>query len=228
MKKKKQLIYLYANPTEQKYICTGISADDVWQAIKSRNMDIVLIKSDVLGDRCINNFEIINECNIDNFLLEYTYGDLCFIDCNHIENLYELDDEEIAEMLFIGHMSRPLRSPFIGKIGNKLVYIGHDNDYFCKLYCVNDNDFYNILKIKLHSALKKQCKIIIDLNCSFLNECKQGLLIDLNDIHINDKNINIPYYVIGKFDNMDEIINNSESIKENKTQKQLHGITKIT
>lgn len=219
MKKEKQLIYLKTNPVEREYICMGISVYDIWKAIKATNTDIILIKSDELGDECINNFEIICEDNIDSFLSKYRYGDLCFMDCNNREKMCELNDNEIAEMLFIGHMNRPLNSPFVKKIGNRIVYIGHDNDYFCKLYCVNNNDFYNVLNIKIQSYIHKKYKANIRLEYSFIEECIKGLLIDLDDIYINNKNVVMPYYIIGFFNNMDKIINRSEVLKQDSLQK---------
>ncbi len=219
MNKEKQLIYLKTNPVEHEYICMGISVYDIWKAIKTINTDIVLIKSDDLGDKCINNFEIIYEDNIDDFLSKYRYGDLCFMDCNNREKMYELNDNEIAEMLFIGHMNRPLNSPFVEKIGNKIVYIGHDNNYFCKLYCINNNDFYSVINIKFQSYIHDKYKINIHLGYSFMEECINGLLIDLDDIYISNRNVVMPYYVIGFFNNMDEIINRSNFLKQDKPQK---------
>ena len=198
MNKEKQLIYLKTNPVEHEYICMGISVYDIWKAIKTINTDIVLIKSDDLGDKCINNFEIIYEDNIDDFLSKYN---------------------EIAEMLFIGHMNRPLNSPFVEKIGNKIVYIGHDNNYFCKLYCINNNDFYSVINIKFQSYIHDKYKINIHLGYSFMEECINGLLIDLDDIYISNRNVVMPYYVIGFFNNMDEIINRSNFLKQDKPQK---------
>ena len=219
MKKEKQLIYVKTNPIEHEYICMGISVCDIWKAIETINSDIILIKSDDLGDECINNFEIIREDNIDDFLSRYCYGDLCFMDCNNKEKISELNDNEIAEMLFIGHMKRPLNSPFIQKIGNRIVYIGHDNDYFCKLYCSNNSDFYDILNMKIQSYVFRKYKINVNLGYSFMKECINGLLMDLDDIYIYNRNVTMPYYIIGFFDNMDEIINRSKVLKQNKSQK---------
>lgn len=219
MKKGKQLIYVKTNPIEHEYICMGISVCDIWKAIKTIDTDIVLIKSDDLGDECINNFEIIYEDNVCDFLSRYCYGDLCFMDCNNKEKMSELNDNEIAEMLFVGHMKRPLNSPFVKKIGNRIVYIGHDNDYFCKLYCANNSDFYNILNIKIQSYIHKKYKINVNLEYSFIEECINGLLIDLDDTYINNRNVVMPYYIIGFFNNMDEIINRSEFFKQDKFQK---------
>ena len=221
MEKEKQLIYVKTNPIEYEYICMGISVCDIWKAVKTINSDIILIKSDDLGDECINNFEIIYEDNIDDFLSRYRLGDLCFMDCDNKEKMRELNDNEIAEMVFIGHMQRPLNSPFMKKIGNRIVYAGHDNDYLCKLYCADKSDFYDILNTKIQSYIFRKYKINVNIGYSFMEECVNGVLIDLDDICVYNESVTMPYYIIGFFANMDEIINKSKALKQCKLQKSI-------
>lgn len=58
---KPQLIYLKANENDNEYICMGISALDIREALGDRLEHIMLIKSEYLGDDCINNFEILSD-----------------------------------------------------------------------------------------------------------------------------------------------------------------------
>lgn len=211
------MIYIKTNPLKHEYICMGISASDVYKVL---NTDIVLIKSDYLGDECINNFEIISSENIDKCLSEYRFGDLCFLDCNNRENVRKLNDDEIAQMLFIGHMKRPMNSPFINKLGNSIVYMGHDDDYFCKLYCVSCDIFLDILNMKLRSYTGQYYKISKNLDC-FFKDCADGILIDLAGIAESKGKRSMIYYVIGEFDNMDEIINNSKALIQQNQKKEV-------
>lgn len=211
------MIYIKINPLKHEYICMGITASDVYRAL---NTDIVLIKSDYLGDECINNFEIIRSENIDKYLSEYRFGDLCFIDCNNIESVREVTDNEIAQMLFIGHMKRPMNSPFINKLGNSIVYMGHDDDYFCKLYCVSCDVFLDILNMKLRSYTGQYYKISKNSDC-FFKDCADGILIDLAGIAGNNENRRLIYYVIGEVDNMDEIINNRKALIQQNQKKEV-------
>ena len=211
------MIYIKTNPLKHEYICMGITASDVYRAL---NKDIVLIKSEYLGDECINNFEIIRSENIDKYLSEYRFGDLCFLDCNNIETVRELTDDEIAQMLFIGHMKRPLNSPFINRLGNSIVYMGHDDDYFCKLYCVSRDVFLDILNMRLRSCTGQHYKISKNSDC-FFKDCADGILIDLAGIAGNNENRRLIYYVIGGFDDMDEIINNSEALMQQNQKKEV-------
>ena len=212
---KSQLIYLKANENDNEYICMGISALDIREALGDRLEHIMLIKSEYLGDDCINNFEILSDAkHVDEVLSGYRFGDLCFTDYADKTRINKLTDNEIAELLFIGHMHRPINRPFIDTLGNKIIYIGHDNAFWCKLYCSFDI-FCEIVKATINSHTGKN--LLLDISKKYLSI---GILVDMKECN----GAGVPFYSIGAYSNMDEIINDFSNIKKQCAMQRLRSV----
>lgn len=119
---------------------------------------------------------------------------------------------EIAELLYLGHMFKPVKSPFFERIGNRYAYLAYDDGWFCRLYLRYYYDFQEILANKIiHTVSKSKRRKIYplseELQKQLLSLAVNGLLIDFSDVLIGDKFIEIPIYTIGKFLDMDEMYN---------------------
>ena len=152
----KDILYLKSNIKNCEYLYSGISFNDFIKSLNNKFENIVLLKADYIGNSFRRNFEIIEGIeNIIKLAKEDIYGDFSFVDCSKNDSIEKLEDMEIAELLFLEHMKYPLNSPFFDALGNRFVYLSHDNDFYCKLYCKTENDILNMLSYKIQNKLTK-------------------------------------------------------------------------
>jgi|GEM_PF-596828 len=239
----KDILYLKSNIKNCEYLYSGISFNDFIKSLNNKFENIVLLKADYIGNSFRRNFEIVEGIeNIIKLAKEDIYGDFSFVDCSKNDSIEKLEDIEIAELLFLEHMKYPLNSPFFDALGNRFVYLSHDNDFYCKLYCKTENDILNMLSYKIQNKLTKLIcgltskpsdlsfrftikntiskKLGIDvvesiLPKKLLNLSESGLLIDFNDIELSNNTVILNLYIIGKTTDMDNIINNKNDYKVN-------------
>ena len=119
---------------------------------------------------------------------------------------------EIAELLYLGHMFKPVNNPFFDKIQNRFAYLVHDDGWFCRLYCREYTDFQEIIANKIvgevsTSKRRKIYPISEEIKQQLMNIAENGLLIDFNNMLRFSNSIEIPIYSIGKFLDMDEMYN---------------------
>lgn len=180
---------------------------------------LLLLKAEYYG-RCFRSktkFEIVDQEEINDFLNEdvHSYGDFSWVDFNSVENIEKLEPMEIAELLYLGHMFKPITSPFFDKIENRYAYLAHDDGWYCKLYCKEYSDFKEIIANKIidmvsTSKRKNIYPLSEELKAKLISIAENGLLIDFSNISKFNNTIQIPIYCIGKIFNMDEMYNNLE------------------
>src|SRR5690606_13912669 len=92
-------------------------------------------------------FDYVNQENIKQLITDnvYDYGDFCWLDFDDEEKLDLLSNEEIAELLFLGHMKNHLRAPFYGKLSNRFAYLADEDGLLNKTYYKSWVDFYHVL-----------------------------------------------------------------------------------
>ncbi|MBA5770603.1 hypothetical protein H3285_29620, partial [Escherichia coli] len=73
------------------------------------------------------------------------FNPLCWIDFEDVELLNQLTPQEVAEMLYLAHTRRHLRSPFYYKLQNNFVYLTREDGRYNKVYYRNLNHFYMLL-----------------------------------------------------------------------------------
>ena len=134
------------------------------------------------------------------------------MDFNQRENFEKLEPLEIADLLYLGHMFEPVRSPFFDRIQNRYAYLAHDDGWYCKLYCRFFRDFEDVIANKIVSMVSTSKRRRIyplssDLKKNLMSLAENGLLIDLSNISKVNNTIEIPIYCIGKFLNMDDMYN---------------------
>ena len=93
----------------------------------------------------------------------YGYGNFCWIDFIEEEVLNELTGQEIAELLFLGHQKQHLKSPFYNKLGNRFVYLAHDDGWLNKTYYRSFKDFFHLLS----EVIATKLEIKAGENCSW-------------------------------------------------------------
>jgi hypothetical protein len=154
--------------------------------------------------------EIIGDIINDNV---YRLGDFCWVDFMDTEALESLEPREVAELLYLGHMMKPVDSPFFDKLNNRFAYLAHDDGWHNTFYCRNLYEFEHIigkiilLKLKLRFKRKAVPEIPLEISAKLIEYAQDGLLIDFDRI-IGGRSLEIPIYTIGKMLDMDDMYNN--------------------
>ena len=221
--KKRKLIYVNANHETHEFIYTGIEFCEFVKYLQSPMENILLLKSNYIGNNFSNNFELAEGLREIETLAKaniYNCGNFCFVDYTQPGDIDNLSDAEIAEILYLAHLYKPLKSPFYKVLNNRFAYLAHDDGFFCKLYCQNSDDFLDILDGKIVELTKAIAKRSIQnlsrsLKKDLLRFAGDGMLLDLEDLEMNDDEILINIYIIGKHGDMDKVFNERQSFKEN-------------
>lgn len=211
---------IYAKLTEKRHeaVFSGISFADFMESVTPPIENILLLKGDYLGEKNLHKFEILEgREQIAKLMLEdiYSYGDFCFIDYSDVASINNLKEEQIAELLYLSHMFKPLKSPFFDVLQNKFAYLSHDDGWYCRLYC---NDWKSPVKL-LHDTLIKSVKKIlcsdsfslpdglIESVCNFSSE---GVFIEIDALAKRSKIAVVRLYETGECNDIDALFNTTE------------------
>ena len=213
MRKLRDVFYINAFPENNEFIYYGLEFKEFVKYAPVDLNHLLLIKSEFYGRHFSrnSNFFITEKDDFEDLLNDdiYNYGDFCWVDYNSEENVENLKPAEIAELLYLGHIFKPMTSPFFQAINNHYTYLAHDDGWFCKLYCRQYNDFAEIMANKITDMVKtsrnKIYPISEEVQNRLLKLAENGLLIDFNNIIKDARTIEIPIYAIGKFISMDEM-----------------------
>ena len=222
MSKLSDAIYINTYFDEKRIIYYGIEFKDFISSLDKPLSNVLLIKHDFYGDdfhpvcrfEYVKNNDLIKLINAD----VNKYGDFCWVDFETEKSLDFLEPQEVAELLFFGHLGNPLKSPFFEKLNNRYAYWSHDDGWYNELYSQN---IYEFAPVIANAILLRNAKLESE-KVNFLNEevskkllelSGDGLLLDFSKGIVNDKNINIPIYTIGKLLDMDDMYNNLDKYK---------------
>ncbi len=179
----KKRVYIYSESLNS-ITASGIEFSDLIEALKLKN--IILLKHDFPGEAgwCKKNFEICQIDEIKNYKSEFiaSFGDFSFIDLPEPNYVDSLEDQEIAEILYFGHMNKPFNSISIKNLRNNFMIIMHDNDYFLNLYFQSAAD-------SLINYVKETMQVEFDnslLKSKYLLISKNKVEVFENDIGIED------------------------------------------
>lgn len=188
--------------TDGSYITNHFNRSWGLETAKGKEEIIELSKEDIYG---LGNFHWLDYCNE--------------------ESLNQCTPEEKAEVLYLSHFGRPLKTPFFDRINNQFVYLAHDDGWYCKLYCKEMNVFKEIIANKIIDSVstnkrRKIYPMAEEIKDELLEMTKNGLLIDFSSIYRDDRSIGLRFYTIGHFTDMDEMYNNLE---RNKHRAEITG-----
>lgn len=217
MRRLRDVFYINAFPENNELVYYGMQLNEFIKYAPVEVNKLLILEGEYFGRgfRSKTKLQVVEDDEIEEFLGEdiYGYGDFAWVDFENRDDVEKLEPVEIAELLYMGHMFKPINSPFFEKIKNRYSYLAHDDGWFCRLYCREYLDFQEIMCNKIIDAIStsKRRKIYPfsnEIKAELLNLSKDGLLIDFNNFIKYEKSIEIPIYTIGKFIDMDEMYNN--------------------
>lgn len=217
MRRLRDVFYINAFPDNNELVYYGMQLDEFIKCTPVEINKLLILEGEYFGRGFSSKVKLhaVENDEMEEFLDEdiYGYGDFAWVDFENREDLEKLEPMELAELLYLGHMFKPIYSPFFEKIQNRYAYLAHDDGWFCRLYCKEYSDFQEIICNKIINTVStsKRRKIYPfsnDVKKELLNLANDGLLIDFNNFAKCDKSIEVPIYTIGKFLDMDEMYNN--------------------
>lgn len=227
----RDLIYVHLNQTDQYVLSYGIEFEE-FAAAFSGSLNHLLLLAHRFDDTDFNMHTLLEYCPQDRIKKlasedVYGYGNFCWIDFIEEEVLNELTGQEIAELLYLGHLKQHLKLPFYNKLGNRFVYLAHDDGWYNKVYYKSFKDFFHLLsevvsdklgELKLEKSLlgirKKRSypPVNKEILLSLMPFMKEGICISLRDAEQQRTKIEIPIWIMGDFDNMDDMYEEYEQI----------------
>lgn len=217
-------IYIKSSPERHETVFSGIRFVDFIECASIQVENMLLMKSDYMLEKNYLKFEIAEgKEEIDRLTClmcedEFKCGDFSFVDYVDTASLSRLSDEQVAELLYLAHMIKPLKSPFFEALQNNFVYLSHDDGWYCKLYCKEQKAPIEILLNKLQRIVGDAlCNIAYLLSDDLVNKVNElsekGLFIEL-DVSIQRKKvITIRLYEVGQYEDMDLLFNSLEDIR---------------
>ncbi len=229
-----QVIYVHKHKEQHYVLSYGITFQDFVHHLPIRLQNILLLKHqcDETSFNIHTMMEYIEKDQIDDLLKDDVngYGDFCWIDFAEEVGVNELKGQEIAELLFLGHLKQHLKLPFYSNLNNRFVYLAHDDGWFNKVYYRDFNHFYTILggsiadklsevrKEKTFLGIKKKTSSIppipLELLRSLDDKINEGLVLSLEKTSMTRGKIEIPVWVIGDYYNMDEMYEDYQDLNK--------------
>ncbi|HZG73563.1 MAG TPA: hypothetical protein VEY51_18650 [Chondromyces sp.] len=220
----KDIIYVHLNTSHRYTISCGIEFHEFAKNLPKGLNNVLLLKHRFENSdfNMHSMFDYIEKDDIGKLLKENiaSYGDFCWVDFDDIDGLNELEGQEIAELLYLGHSKQHLREPFYSKLNNRYAYLSQDDLWFNKTYYRYITDFYHILGgvvaskfgqlrgEKTFFPLKRGRDfpaIPKEMIASFTDKMREGMVISLAKTSQTRTKIEIPVWVIGDYINMDEM-----------------------
>ncbi|MBP3962903.1 hypothetical protein [Paenibacillus lignilyticus] len=162
-------------------------------------------------------FDYVTREELDELIEDdvYGYGDFCWVDLAKEEDLDALSNDQIAELLFFGHLARPLHQ--VPKA--RFAYYAHDDGWFNKLYVTDLHDYEmllaNVIAEKLRKLTGRKFEAIPkDIATALLESTRDGLFIDLSKAIKDAAEYKIPLTAVGHFTDMDKIYGLRDGITE--------------
>ena len=230
MNKIRKIVYVKLTPERNEIVYTGITFAEFFKYLRQPIENLMTIMGDtfVFGLKYERIFELFEGQELVKELTEadvYNLGNFCFVDYVSPGRTEELTEGQMAELLYLGNMFKPLESPFFEVLQNRFAYVSHDDGWYCKLFCRNIEEFVSVLCGKIIANVDSAlCKTMDSIGKELLLLATEGILIDLDELSCKKGNIDGEVYVIGEIFDIDATLNNLRETKENASRVCiLHG-----
>ncbi|BCB02071.1 hypothetical protein KH172YL63_02040 [Bacillus sp. KH172YL63] len=229
----KDIIYVHKNTDRQFVVSHGINFSEFASNARKPLKNLLLIEHQYEhGSFNIHtHMDYVEKDEIEELMNDgvHGYGDFCWIDFEEEVGVNELNGQEIAELLYMGHIKQPLLPPFYSKLNNRYAYLSHDDGWFNKVYYRDFEDFYHMLGAVVSSKLnttkggkglfgmkkeKAYPAIGKEVIHSFRDKLKEGMVISLEKAIVSRGKIEIPIWVIGDYYDMDEMAEDYKQVSK--------------
>ena len=191
----------------------GATFLDFMKFIRDKPENILLLKASCGDAKWMDDIRLyyIDSDNIENLINDdiYSYGDFCWVDYDDFSKIENISKNELAELLYLGHMFQPLHEANMKWLNNKYIYTAHDDDFYSRVFMEDINRYKSVMHGKILDALKGKKKHIEplpeDMMDYIFKHSGDGILFDFQDISFYDGKTSLNIYKLGKNYNYDEI-----------------------
>ncbi|MHA8110656.1 hypothetical protein ACYATP_04015 [Lactobacillaceae bacterium Melli_B4] len=201
-------IYIDANLVRNMTITRGIDSADFVNGLEPIPSNIILLNDDRKNANSYNahtKFSTVSgKSAVRDYLLNKQITDKKVIDFRSDDDLNVLLDSEIANLLYLGHMSYPMDGPFSSKLRNNYIYMLLKSN-FVKVFYRQFSTFNHVLEISLKRHLREihsgrrmfiRPLVIKDLSGDVLKKLvklsSEGLVIAFDQAFEQQRQYNIP------------------------------------
>ncbi|MDQ0221278.1 hypothetical protein ELQ35_17770 [Peribacillus cavernae] len=229
----KDILYMHLQDSERFVISSGMNFREFAYSLQSPLANLLLLKHGYEdGEFNMNTLlEYISQENTVKLLKEevHEYGDFCWIDFEEESGLDDLDGNEIAELLYIGHCKHHLKAPFYRKLNNQFVYLAHDDGWFNKVYYRSLDTYFallgQLLPIKMEAlrvertwlGRKKRSEyppVPVEIIHQLTRLITEGAVFSFNQVQQSRNKLEIPVWVVGDYVNMDDMAEGYNNSKQ--------------
>lgn len=217
-------VYIRIDESKNLIHTSGITFHDFISSMDINNKNILILAGYPRRDEFCSklNLEYISKENVIELANEdvYNYGDFCWIDFENKESLEKVSKDELAQMLYMRHMSTPFNSYKTPSLNNNYAYLSHDDGWWNNLYLDDITEYKKMLAYLLIKNLKGRKKIMTTPDEKLINWlfdlCKQGIILDFEEVKSSASDLGV--YQVGNITSMDDmcrIINKYRKITTN-------------
>jgi hypothetical protein len=210
--------YFHINPNEHYIISHGVPFSRFYACYKDVISNMLLIRhgyEKALFHRR-SCFNYVTTEGIGGLLNNNIarYGDFCWVDYQGVRTLELLSGQEIAELLYFGHMGKPLESPFLSCLDNKFAYWGHNDGLYSKIFYRELRDAVPLLSATIEELFgypKKGTHLnTLTLGGYLTSIAEKGILMDAGRVRRSAGLLTLPVYIEDISDNISNILNNKK------------------
>lgn len=224
----KNLIYVHMNYTHKYVLSYGIEFPEFMDSIPFKPANLLLLKHK-FEDGYFNMHTLLHyasEEGIQQLMNDHVdrYGDFCWIDFTDEDDLNEMESQSLAELLYLSHMKAPLRPPFYRILGNQYAYLTQEDGFFNRTYYKHWEHFYGMLGGVLSTKISPKRErsffgrlrsrsippVPLEVLQVYTDFMCEGLAFSLEKVTVDRQRAVIPIWVIGDFQDMDEMVEEFE------------------
>lgn len=211
------MLYFYIDDELSACDLSGMTPQQFFCAVPEPVNKILLLRhEDDLGGDKISIFDTLEgekkvQCFLQNS--QFAMGSLCFTDYEDHQDATRISKEDIAELLYLAYyVSAPLQSAFFDCLKNKFVYLGHDHDWYCRLYFRRKEWMASLLANLILNRTQEWFQKTLppvqpDVEQAFFELSHKGMLVDFAQAHESGGELYIPFYLIGQAERIDDLYN---------------------
>lgn len=221
----KSILYILVNTRDHNVISYGMTFREFVHSLQKPLTNLLLLNSRIEDSEFHFHTRlnyVLNE-QLPQLLKKDLHkdGSFCWIDFEDVFSLDTIEGQELAELLYLGHMNKHLSPPFFQNLNNRFAYLSENDGRLNKIYYRHWSDFYEtlggLLALKLSDvriektfmSFRKK-KIFPPVSSRVLHQLNvlltEGIIFSFSHFSQSRTDLKIPFWVIGDYSDMDEMM----------------------
>lgn len=218
------LVYILVNSRDHYVLSSGIGFQEFVDCLNEPLNNLLLLKHryENAEFHYLTQMNYVSKENVDDLLKSDTHnnGHFCWVDFDDVFSLDTLEGQELAELLYLGHIKKHLTLPFYQELNNQFAYLTEQDGLLNRTYYKNWNDFYAVLggvlvkklsdvrserswfNFQKRKSYPRVPKTILHQLSMVLTE---GVAFSFNHAKIERSSVEIPFWLVGDFYDMDDM-----------------------